>query len=103
MPRPEKLPDADVQDRLKRLPGWSLKDGKLHRELRFDGFPRAFAFMSAAALHAERMNHHPEWTNVYDRVVVDLVTHDAGGITILDFELAGRMEDLADALIEKRR
>jgi 4a-hydroxytetrahydrobiopterin dehydratase len=55
----------------------------------------AFGFMTSAALEAERMNHHPEWFNVYNRVVVDLTTHDAGGITDLDFQLAARMEELA--------
>ncbi len=77
------------------LPGWSVVDGKLHREFRFRDFVRAFGFMSAAALVAEARNHHPEWSNVYGRVVVDLTTHDAGGITEADVELARTMNELA--------
>ncbi len=77
------------------LGGWSRDGDKLLRELRFPDFVAAFAFMAGAADLAERMNHHPEWFNVYNRVVIDLTTHDAGGITTLDFELARRAEDLA--------
>lgn len=82
---------------LSELPGWSVEDGKLHREFRFPDFVAAFGFMSRVALLAEKRDHHPEWKNVYGRVVVDLVTHDAGGITAKDVELAGRMDELADA------
>jgi 4a-hydroxytetrahydrobiopterin dehydratase len=80
--------DDEVRQALSTLPGWSLRDGKLHRELAFDDFVAAFAFMSAMALVSEAMNHHPEWSNVYGRVVVDLCTHDAGGITARDVEWA---------------
>ncbi|EGV19502.1 4a-hydroxytetrahydrobiopterin dehydratase [Thiocapsa marina] len=73
---------------------WSLVDGKLHKAFRFRDFVEAFGFMSRVALVAESMDHHPEWSNVYDRVVVDLSTHDAGGITTLDFILANRIEGL---------
>ncbi len=90
-----KLSDAQVRDALGDLPGWSLVDGKLHREYRFDDFVGAFGFMSAAALVAERMNHHPEWFNVYNKVDVDLTTHDAGGISPLDLELAAELDRLA--------
>jgi 4a-hydroxytetrahydrobiopterin dehydratase len=96
MPRPKALSTAEVEARLASLPAWSLVDGRLHREFRFPDFVRAFAFMSAAALHAEKLDHHPEWSNVYAKVVVDLVTHDAQGITELDFELAHRMSELAN-------
>lgn len=96
MARPSALSPAEIEARLAALPEWTLADGKLHRAFRFADFRRAFAFMSAAALHAEKLDHHPEWTNVYSRVVVDLVTHDAKGITELDFELARRMNALAD-------
>ena len=81
---------------LSDLPGWQLSDGKLHREFRFPDFVTAFGFMARVALLAERRDHHPEWSNVYGRVVVDLVTHDAGGITELDVELAGQMSRLAE-------
>ena len=70
------------------LDGWTIKDGKLHKEYRFADFVEAFGFMSSAALCAERQNHHPEWCNVYNSVRVDLNTHDAGGITKLDVDLA---------------
>jgi len=92
-----KLDDAEVQRRLSELPGWSLQAGKLHREYRFPDFVAAFGFMTRAALVAETMNHHPEWFNVYGTVRVDLVTHDAGGISEKDFALAARMDALAGA------
>lgn len=88
MARPSKLTDAEIQERLARLPGWSVAGGKLHRSLRFDDFAQAFGFMTSLALISESKNHHPEWSNVYNRVEIDLATHDAGGITELDFEWA---------------
>ena len=90
-------PEA-VATKLEALPGWSLDGGKLHRSYRFADFRRAFAFMSGAALAAERLNHHPEWFNVWSKVDVHLNTHEAGGITDLDFQLAQAMNDLADSL-----
>jgi len=95
MARPPKLPDAEVARRLAARPGWALRDGSLHRELAFADFPAAWAFMSRIALEAERMGHHPDWCNSYDRVVVELRTHDAGGITELDFALAERIDAAA--------
>ena len=95
MPRPDKLAADDVGRRLQHLPGWELKNDKLHRGFVFPDFAEAFRFMTAVAAEAERLNHHPEWSNVYNRVTMDLVTHDAGGITALDFELAGRAQQLA--------
>jgi 4a-hydroxytetrahydrobiopterin dehydratase len=89
------LTGEDLARAVAALPGWSLEDGKLHREFRFPDFVRAFAFMSAVALVAEARNHHPEWFNVYGRVVVDLTTHDAGGITQNDLDLARKMNELA--------
>jgi 4a-hydroxytetrahydrobiopterin dehydratase len=96
----QKLTDADIADGLARLNAgleapWQLAAGRLHKGFRFPDFVAAFGFMTRAALIAERMDHHPEWRNVYNRVEVDLSTHDAGGLTALDFELARRMEDLA--------
>ena len=95
----QKLTDAEIRDGLTRLNAglevpWQLAAGKLHKGFRFPDFVAAFGFMTRAALVAERMDHHPEWRNVYNRVEVDLSTHDAGGLTALDFELAGRMEEL---------
>ena len=74
---------------------WTVEDGKLHKEFRFRDFSEAFGFMARCALVCESMDHHPEWCNVYKTVRVDLTTHDAGGITELDFTLAGRMETIA--------
>lgn len=83
---------------LKALKGWTKADGDrdaIFRAYRFDDFKTAFAFMSAAALKAEQMDHHPEWFNVYNRVEVILTTHDADGVTQKDLELAGFMDQLA--------
>ena len=95
MPRPAKLAAVEVTSRLAALPGWSIAGGKLHRELTFADFAQAFAFMGEVAREAEALQHHPEWFNVYNRVVIDLTTHDAGGITALDFDLARRAEEHA--------
>jgi 4a-hydroxytetrahydrobiopterin dehydratase len=95
--RPRKLTDGEVAAALHGLTGWSVESGKLHREFRFGDFSEAFGFMTRAALAAESMNHHPEWFNVWSRVVVDLQTHDAGGLTELDFELARRLNAIAGA------
>jgi len=95
MARPGKL-DADaLQEALRDLQGWKLQDGKLHRELRFADFVAAFGFMAQVALVAESLDHHPEWSNVYNRVRIDLTTHDAGGITELDVKLARRVDAIA--------
>jgi 4a-hydroxytetrahydrobiopterin dehydratase len=83
-----KLPEDQIQEALATLPGWSLKDGKLHREFKFADFSQAWGFMARVALLAEKMNHHPEWFNVWSTVHIDLSTHDAGGISGLDVELA---------------
>jgi 4a-hydroxytetrahydrobiopterin dehydratase len=92
---PTRLTAADVAARLPALPGWTLEAGKLHKAFAFKDFVEAWSFMSAVALVAEAMGHHPEWSNVWNRVTVDLTTHDAGGVSSLDFDLAGRMEALA--------
>jgi 4a-hydroxytetrahydrobiopterin dehydratase len=92
-----KLAPDEITRRLAGLAGWSVVADKLHREYKFADFVEAFGFMAGAALVAERMNHHPEWLNVWSTVRVDLTTHDAGGITAKDFELAGAMEKLAAA------
>lgn len=73
---------------------WTLSGEKLHKVFEFRSFVDAFGFMSRVALVAEAMNHHPDWCNLYNRVAVDLSTHDAGGLTDLDFTLATRMETL---------
>jgi len=78
-----------------QLPAWSLVNGKLRRELRFADFVEAFGFMSRVALVAEAMGHHPEWSNVWNRVVIELTTHDTGGLSNLDVQLAQRIDALA--------
>ncbi|MEX0269392.1 4a-hydroxytetrahydrobiopterin dehydratase [Leptolyngbyaceae cyanobacterium UHCC 1019] len=80
---------------LGQLDNWSVQNGKLHRQYQFPSFVEAFGFMSSLALVAESMGHHPEWFNVYNRVTIDLTTHDAGGITQKDVDLAKKANELA--------
>ena len=94
MPERRKLSDDEIQASLGDAPGWALEDGKLVREFQFDNFVAAFGFMASVALLAEKMDPHPEWSNVYNRVSVALNTHDVGGISALDFELAGQINAL---------
>ncbi len=75
--------------------GWQIVDGRLHREFEFDDFVAAFGFMSRVALVAEKMDHHPDWSNSWNKVVVDLTSHDVGGLTDRDVRLASRMNELA--------
>ena len=86
----------EIERRLGELGGWSLEDGKLHRDFAFDDFVAAFGFMTRAALVAERMNHHPEWFNVYKTVDVTLATHDVDGLSDLDIKLARFMDKVAN-------
>jgi 4a-hydroxytetrahydrobiopterin dehydratase len=92
-----KLSEREIEERLLGLQDWQLRAGKLHREFRFKDFVAAFGFMSRCALVAERMDHHPEWSNVYNRVSVDLTTHDCQGLSERDFKLAQRMSELYQA------
>ena len=94
MPRPAKLPLADA---LKELPGWRAADGgreAVFKSFKFADFNAAFGFMTRVALMAERMDHHPEWSNVYDRVEITLSTHDAGGVSARDVTLAHFIDSL---------
>ena len=90
-----KLTDAEINAQLDGISGWTVENEKLHKEFQFNSFVEAFGFMASVALIAESMNHHPEWFNVYNRVTVDLATHDAGGISALDFELAKKIDGLS--------
>jgi 4a-hydroxytetrahydrobiopterin dehydratase len=92
--RTENLPPEVVEDKLNGLADWELKEAKLHRQFIFGDFVEAFGFMIRVALLAEAANHHPEWSNVYNRVEIYLTTHDAGGITVRDFDLAKRINCL---------
>ncbi|MEX2122490.1 MAG: 4a-hydroxytetrahydrobiopterin dehydratase [Woeseia sp.] len=91
----DKLSSRELEERLADLNGWSVEEGKLKRVFKFADFVRAFGFMTSAAMEAEKLNHHPEWSNVYNKVTVHLVTHEARGITGLDFKLAKKMDALA--------
>ena len=93
-----RLSASELAVALSGLVGWSLVEGKLHREFKFRDFVEAIGFMTSAALVIQEMDHHPEWFNVYQRVRIDLVTHDAGGITATDVKLATKLNDLADRL-----
>lgn len=93
-----KLTNDEIQAVLRDLPGWSLVNAKLHRDYRFADFVHAFGFMATSAIAIEAMNHHPEWSNVWNRVTVDLTTHDANGITARDIKLASKLEEIARKL-----
>lgn len=93
-----KLSGDEIDQALQKLPGWQVVNGKLHREYKFSDFTHAFGFMAMAALGIEKLNHHPEWLNVYNRVTVDLTTHDSGGITKNDLDLASLLENIATKL-----
>lgn len=91
MPDMVRLIDSEVRRRAEALPGWELRDGALYRQFTFRGFAGAFSFMTSIAFLAERMNHHPDWSNVYDTVTIRLSTHDAGGISENDFVMAAEI------------
>lgn len=93
-----KFSGPELKDALAGLPGWTVENGKLHKEYKFADFIHAFGFMSTAALGIEKMDHHPEWFNVYNRVVVDLATHEAQGITAKDVDLARLLDQVAKKL-----
>jgi len=90
----QKLSDSEIQSELKKIEGWSLVSGKLHRAFECKDFAAAFGRMTQVALVAESMNHHPEWLNVWNKVVIDLNTHSVQGISNLDFELAGKINEI---------
>lgn len=91
----QKLAESEITAALTALPGWTYREGKLLREFKFENFVQAWGFMSSCALVAEAMNHHPDWSNVWNRVTVELTTHDAGGITKNDLDLARRMNEIS--------
>ena len=95
----KKMTKTEVSAAIAKREHWSVRHGKLHREYKFPDFIHAFGFMATSAIAIEKMNHHPEWSNVYNRVTVDLSTHDAGGITQMDFDLAALLEGFAQKLL----
>lgn len=98
MPRPQKLAPDAVETHLSTVPAWTHDGDRIRRRFELGDFVRAFGFMSSVALVAERMDHHPDWSNVYARVDIALSTHDAGGLTSLDFELARAIDEIAGRL-----
>ena len=95
----QSLSPQEISAALLGLPGWSLDHGKLHRQYVFPDFAHAMGFFAIAAPAIEKKDHHPEWSNVYNRVTVDLVTHSAGGITQKDVALASQLEAIAHKLL----
>jgi 4a-hydroxytetrahydrobiopterin dehydratase len=91
---PKKLTDKELKESIDHLVDWQLLNDKLNKTFKFANFVDAFAFMTKVAIIAEKMDHHPEWFNVYNRVVIELTTHDAGGISSLDIELAKKIDAL---------
>ena len=86
--RPKKYTSTEIEKHLAQLKGWKLKKDSVYKEFKFKDFSAAFGFMARVALEAEKLNHHPDWKNVYNKVSITLSTHDAGGLTQLDFKLA---------------
>ena len=95
--RPSKLSESEITASLAKLPGWKIERGNLHREFQFQNFSEAFGFMTRVALAAEKMDHHPEWFNAWNKVVIELSTHDAGGLTTNDFDLATKIDAMVKA------
>jgi 4a-hydroxytetrahydrobiopterin dehydratase len=93
----KKLTETEIDERLEHLHGWELANGKLHRAFECKDFVTAFGNMTRVAMVAEAMNHHPEWFNVWNKVVVDLNTHAIKGISELDFTLARKINEIFDA------
>jgi len=92
----DKLEPKEIENKLEELDGWKVnEEGKLEKEYKFGDFVDAFGFLAATAVEAEKLNHHPEIYNVYSTVRIQLTTHDAGGLTDLDFQLAARLDQRA--------
>ena len=89
-----KLSEKEISSELTKLNGWRVVNGNLHREFEFKDFSAAFGFMTRVAIAAEKMDHHPDWSNSWNKVKVDLCTHSAGGLTKNDFELAGKIQQI---------
>jgi 4a-hydroxytetrahydrobiopterin dehydratase len=89
-----KLSESAIANELSTLDGWSVANGNLHRVFEFKDFAAAFGFMTRVALAAEKMDHHPDWSNSWNKVTVDLATHSAGGITRNDFDLAEKIQKI---------
>jgi 4a-hydroxytetrahydrobiopterin dehydratase len=91
-----KLTGQEIAAEVKKLKGWTIEKGNLHRAFEFRDFGQAFGFKTRVALAAETMGHHPDWSNAWNKVVIDLSTHSAGGLTRNDFELAGKIQEISE-------
>ena len=92
----KKLSESDIETRLLRLPEWEYYDNAIHAEFEFENFKDCFSAMSRIAFECEALNHHPDWTNVYNNLSISLSTHDAGGVTEKDFKLAQAIESIVE-------
>jgi 4a-hydroxytetrahydrobiopterin dehydratase len=90
-----KLSESEITQEVENLDGWKVLNGKINKTFEFEDFVQAFGFMTKVAMNAEKMNHHPEWFNVYNRVRIDLVTHDVNGISNYDIALARVIDTIA--------
>lgn len=90
----EKMSEAQIEASLKNLSGWAYQDGMLAKSFKFSDFKETFSIMTYIAFESEQLNHHPNWENVYNNLIIKLNTHDVGGITQNDFDLAERIENI---------
>jgi 4a-hydroxytetrahydrobiopterin dehydratase len=90
----KKLPEQEIEHEVAKIPGWRVLNGKLNRTFEFESFVQAFGFMTKVAMESEKLNHHPEWFNVYNRLEINLVTHDVNGISNYDIKLAEKINRL---------
>jgi 4a-hydroxytetrahydrobiopterin dehydratase len=92
----KKLSEQEIEREVSKLRGWKVANRKLNQKFEFKNFVQAFGFMTKVAMEAEKLNHHPEWFNVYQKVTIDLVTHDVNGISSYDIKLARIISRLYD-------
>jgi 4a-hydroxytetrahydrobiopterin dehydratase len=92
----KKLSEQEIEHEIAKIQGWKVLNGKLNRTFEFESFVQAFGFMTKVAIESEKLNHHPEWFNVYNRLEINLVTHDVNGISNYDIKLAGSINQLYD-------
>ncbi|MGY5846676.1 4a-hydroxytetrahydrobiopterin dehydratase [Salegentibacter sp. HM20] len=93
----KKFTESEIEQKLEDFQGWTFKDNAIHTSFQFEDFKDAFTVMARIAFEAEALNHHPNWTNVYNELEISLSTHDAGGVTEKDFRLARAIEDIVEA------
>jgi 4a-hydroxytetrahydrobiopterin dehydratase len=87
--------EEEVNEALEFLPGWEVRDGRLHKSYKFGSFAQAIGWMVSVSIYADKLDHHPDWSNSYNKVSVDLMTHDLGALSTYDLDLAAKMEQLA--------